>query len=128
MKDGVLKLRSSITPVCVIGVGGQSTVYLAFNSDTNQLMALKIAKTISQASVIEKESDIISMFKHGNIISLIHPASVEILDERFFPNKGFSEKPNCVLGVEISHLGSVYEYLMASQGGFPMPCVRYFAL
>lgn len=128
MREGIKKIKQEIIPLFVIGMGGQSVVYLSYDLQKNKLLALKIAKSQSQTAILERETEILSMFKHKNIIRANTPIMQTPLDGRFFRNKGFEDKASTYFGMELSHLGSLYEYLLASEGGFSMCFVRYYAL
>lgn len=68
MREGIKKIKQEIIPLFVIGMGGQSVVYLSYDLQKNKLLALKIAKSQSQTAILERETEILSMFKHKNII------------------------------------------------------------
>lgn len=101
-----------------IGQGAEAIVAVArLEEGSNELIALKIAKSEDFYKNLKKEAEILSLFDHPNIISL----------KRSFCIEG-EEQARASIGLELSREGSIFEYIFATKQGIPKRIAKYFLL
>lgn len=109
-----------------LGSGAFSTVKLAKNKDSGDLVALKIIKdeglqTGSTAETFKTEIEVMSEINHPNIINMLHST-----DEGIMKDAHGSTKENVFyLTLELASGGELFDFI-AQTGSFSEPVARFY--
>lgn len=104
----------------LIGKGGQANVYLVYNEFHGKLIALKRAQTESSKAAFDNELSLIDSFSHPNIIRSLRLNGPQ-------SKIPASEGLPC-FALELSNLGSLFEYVNVSGKGLSERLTRLYLL
>lgn len=105
-----------------IGQGAEATVLVVRLEGSCELIALKIAKSLDFHSNLEKESKILLLFDHPNIVRVKQP--FWLMDGE----SGDTADRKAKLGLELSMEGSIFEYVFATKQGLPKRVAKMYLL